>query len=129
MRTQHITVEIAAPFEAIMDYVSDARHIPEWAPGLGHSVHASGDHWVVDTAQGPVQVRFAPPNVDGILDHTVTLPDGISLTMPLRLQRQGASCMLTFTLHQHAGMSDTQFAHDAELVQQDLNRLKHLMEG
>ncbi|WP_410673827.1 SRPBCC family protein [Amycolatopsis sp. cmx-4-68] len=63
------TISVAAPPERVVEYLSDARHIPEWAPGFATAVaHEHDDVWRVETGAGPqrVVVRTAPEH--GVVD-------------------------------------------------------------
>ncbi len=125
---RNITVEIAVPPDEVMAYASDPRHLPEWAPEFARSVTPEGAEWVVQTVEGPVRMRFTPPNAEGILDHVVHLPNGEEVLNTLRVTAHGHGSQVSFLLLQRAGMSDAQFARDASLVQADLLRLKTLLE-
>ena len=73
-------------------------------------------------------VRFVPVNEYGVLDHDVVLPDGTSVTNPLRVLADGAGSEVVFTLRRRPEMSDEQFAADTSAVQADLARLRDLLE-
>jgi hypothetical protein len=66
--------------------------------------------------------------VPGVIDHTVTRPNGHRVYVPMRLIVNGGGCELLFTLFREPNMSDSQFASDANFVQRDLDGLKELME-
>jgi uncharacterized protein YndB with AHSA1/START domain len=124
-----VHVNIHAPPERVYDFVADPQNLPRWAPNFGHAITRDGDGWTMHTAQGPVGVRFAPPNALGVLDHWVTLPDGGELHNPVRVVPNEAGSVLTFTLFQQDGWSDAQLDADAALVQADLERLRALLES
>src|SRR5688500_20213092 len=79
-----LDIAIDAPAERVYAYVAEPRNMPRWAPNFGHTITLEGDHWIMHTAEGPVPVRFAPPNELGVLDHWVRLPDG-ELHNPMRV--------------------------------------------
>ena len=68
-------------------------------------------------------------NAFGVLDHDVTLPSGEVIHNPMRAVPDGGGCEVMFHLRRMADMSDADFARDAGLVQADLARLKHVLEG
>jgi uncharacterized protein YndB with AHSA1/START domain len=123
-----LDISIEAPAERVYAYVAEPRNMPRWAPNFGHEITPEGDHWVMHTAEGPVPVRFAPPNNLGVLDHWVRLPAG-ELQNPMRVVPNGAGSVLTFTLFRQEGWTDEQFAEDAALVAADLAKLKALIES
>lgn len=128
MRTLNITVDIAVEPDAVMAFAADPRNLPRWAPGFARGIAPESDEWVVQTEQGPVRLWFTPPNADGILDHVVRLPNGDEIMNTMRVLAHATGSTVSFVLHQHAGMSEAQFAQDAELVRADLLNLKALLE-
>lgn len=126
VRFVHVTVQ--APAQAVYAYAQDPRNLPRWAPNFGHSISRDGDCWVMETADGPVSVRFAPPNRFGILDHWVTLAGG-EIHNPIRVVPHGAGSLVVFTLFRQDGWSDAQLDEDVALVLADLERLKAHVEA
>jgi hypothetical protein len=56
------------------------------------------------------------------------LPSGENVYNPMRVFPNNDGSELVFTLYQRPGMSDQMFAEDAEIVRQDLERLKNVLE-
>jgi hypothetical protein len=127
--SRHLTERIERPAGAVYDYASDPANLPQWAPGLGSAVERVGDAWFVETGMGRVGFAFVPRNGFGVLDHDVTLPTGEVVYNPMRVITDGDGCEVVFTLRRHAGMTDEEFARDAEAVAADLARLKRVVEG
>ena len=125
VRTLHIDID--APVERVYAFVAAPRNMPRWAPNFGHTITPDEDGWIMHTAEGPVPVRFAPPNDLGVLDHWVRLPGG-ELHNPMRVVPNGAGSVLTFTLFRQDGWTDAQLDEDAALVSADLATLKALIE-
>lgn len=123
-----ITVDIAVPPDDLMAYASEPSHLPEWAPGFACSIAPEGDSWVAQTTNGPVRVRFTPPNADGILDHTIQLPNGTEIINRMRVAPHEIGSQVSFELNQRDDMSDEQFEADADMVRSDLERLKLILE-
>lgn len=73
-------------------------------------------------------MRFTPKNSYGIVDHYVTLKSGIEIYVPMRVITNRSGSELLFTLFREADMSDEKYASDLELVKQDLNALRDLLE-
>jgi uncharacterized membrane protein len=123
-----VHVSIQAPPERVYAYAADPRTMPRWAPNFGHAISPSGAHWVMETADGPVRVRFAPPNDLGVLDHWVTLPGG-EIHNPVRVVPNGSGSLVVFTVFAQEGWSSAQLDADAALVRADLERLKAQVEA
>ncbi|MFI1094081.1 SRPBCC family protein [Streptomyces sp. NPDC020917] len=126
--SRHLSTHIDRLAEEVYGYASDPANLPEWAPGLGSSVETVGGQWIVESPMGRVVVAFAARNEFGVLDHDVTLPSGETFHNPMRVTADGSGCEVVFTLRRQPGMSDEDFARDADAVFADLITLKHLME-
>ncbi len=125
----HLSVYLDRPAAEVYAYVADPAHLPAWAAGLGGSVEQRDGRWFADSPMGEVEVQFVPENPYGVLDHDVTLPDGTTVTNPLRVIADGEGCEVVFTLRRAPGMSDADFDADAAAVRADLATLERLLEG
>lgn len=128
MKSQTISLFIAAPPERVYAFASNPENMPRWVPSFFNSVECVDGEWVAQSPLGRVVFEFAHDNDLGVLDHTVTLPSGATLTNPMRVIPNGDGSEILFTLIQHEGMTDEQFQEDAELVMSDLLTLKRLLE-
>jgi len=131
MDSRHLTAWIERPADEVYAYAVEPANLPEWAPGLGSEVDELGERWFVQTAEGRIEVAFAPRNEFGVLDHRVTLVSGEVIYVPLRVIADGAdgsSSEVVFTLRRQEGMSDEDFARDEAAVAADLARLKEVLE-
>jgi len=126
--TRIISVSIDRPSREVYDFVSNPANLPRWASGLGKSIKNVNGEWVAETSNGPVEVRFAPRNNLGVLDHYVTLPTGAVIYVPLRVIPNGSGSELTFTLFRQPDMTDQKFQEDAEWVLRDLTKLRDILE-
>lgn len=124
----YLSVSIARDAEAAYAFLCVPENFPKWASGLG-PLRRSGEGWVTETPEGPMQVRFSERNAFGVLDHWVTPSSGPTITVPLRVIRNGDGCELVLTLFRQPGMSDERFAADGEWVMRDLMAAKALLEG
>lgn len=127
--SRHISERINRRAADVYEYASNPVNLPEWAPGLGNSVEHVDGQWFVRTPSGRVGFAFVERNPYGVLDHDVTLPSGEVIYNPMRVIPNGNGCEVVFTLRRLPGMSDEDFARDANLVQADLTRLKHVLEA
>ena len=128
--SRHLDIVIERPWRAVYEFASDPRNLPRWAAGLaGSEVQREVSQWSMNSPMGRVLVSFVPENVYGVMDHTVTLPDGESVLNPLRVMplEDESRCEVVFTLRRGT-MSDAEFAQDAAAVAEDLATLKELCE-
>lgn len=123
-------VSLNCPWDKAYTFLSDPANMPRWASGLGSSLTPDGGQWIADSPLGRVLIRFEAPNEFGVLDHTVTLPDGRHNLNPMRLVRDagGSACILLFTLLRQPGVTDEQFQADADWVRKDLATLRALLD-
>ena len=124
-----LSVSIERSLSEAYAFLSCPENLPRWASGLARAVRKAGDEWLAETPEGPATVRFAEPNARGVLDHAVTLPDGRTVYVPLRLVPKDGGCELVLTLFRRPEVSDRQFAADAEWVMRDLGAAKRILES
>lgn len=122
-----LSVFIAKPYAEVYGFLSQPENLPQWAQGLGQGIEKCGDAWKIRTPAGAVSMTFADENAYGVLDHTVHLPDGNEVYVPMRVVGHGAGSEVMLTLFRQSGMSDADYERDAQLVQQDLQRLQTLL--
>lgn len=123
-----LSVNINCPSARVYEFAVNPENLPQWAGGLCQSVTHTASGWVIHTAQGDMPIRFAERNDWGVLDHQVEVAPGVTVKVPMRVLPNQSGSTLLFTLLRQPGMSDADFARDAQLVEQDLQRLKQLLE-
>ena len=128
VESRTLSITIACHPRKVYEFVSNPENLPRWAAGLGKSVRKSGAGWIVDTLQGPAQIRFAEKNDFGVLDHYVKPASGVEVYVPMRVVPNGSGSEVIFTLFKTPEMSDKQFAEDAGMVERDLKTLKSVLE-
>jgi hypothetical protein len=124
-----LSVSIQRSAAEAYEFLALPENFPRWASGLGASLRRAGADWIAETAEGPATVRFTERNSRGVLDHSVQLPRGGSVYVPLRVVESGNGCELVLTLFRLPGMSDEKFAADAAWVMRDLQAAKRILEG
>jgi hypothetical protein len=125
----HLSTYVDRPAAEVYAYAGDPAHLPHWAAGLSGSVAQRDGRWFADSPMGEVEVRFAPENAYGVLDHDVTLPDGTTVVNPMRVLPDAGGCEVVFTLRRRPGMTEEEFATDAAAVRADLAALRALLES
>jgi len=120
---------IRRDWRAVYAFAAKPENMPCWASGLAAGLTRDGEDWIADGGPiGNVRVRFAPPNDFGVIDHTVTLPDGLVVENALRVLPNGEGAEVIFLLLRQPGMDDAAFESDAAHVARDLEALADLME-
>jgi carbon monoxide dehydrogenase subunit G len=127
---KHISIYIHRTPEDVYTFASNPAKLPTWAAGLAQSeVRKDGDVWIAEAPFGKVKIRFAQANSFGVMDHDVELESGVAVHNPMRVVPNGNGSEFIFTLLRQPGMSDDQFADDAQAVAKDLLTLKALLES
>ncbi len=128
--TRHLSISIKRPIEEVYGFLAEPRNFPKWAEGLGKDFrHVEGMTFAAQTPMGPMRVMFSEPNRHGVLDHAVIPDRGEPMHNPLRAIANGDGSEVVFTLFRRTGMSDDEFARDADTISSDLRRLKALLES
>lgn len=127
LESRTITVSINRNWNEVYEAVWRPENFPQWASGLSKSSFVrDGETWKAEGPAGQVRIRFTEHNAYGVMDHTVTLGDGTEIYVPLRVIRNGDGADVALTLFRQPGMTDAQFAADADWVANDLLALKAL---
>ncbi|MBW6424673.1 SRPBCC family protein [Rhizobium sp. XQZ8] len=125
-----IHIGIDRPWREVYAYAADPENLQHWASGLASGLERDGEDWVGDGGPiGKIRVRFVPENPFGILDHTVTMKNGLVVENPIRIMANGDGAEITFLLLKRPDMSDAAFESDAAHVLKDLTTLKNLLEA
>jgi hypothetical protein len=125
-----VSETVEAPAHEVYEFARQRQNLRRWASGLAAAdIAQEGDHWVVaDSPVGRIEIRMAPRNDFGVLDHDVTTPDGTTTHYAFRATPVDEGCALTFVVLRAAGASDEAFEQDAAHVLKDLRALKGLVE-
>lgn len=124
-----LSVSVSRSAADAYEFLCLPENFPKWASGLGTRLRPAEVDWIAETPEGPATVRFTERNRYGVLDHSVALPCGESIYVPLRVVENGAGCELVLTLFRRPGVSDEKFAADAEWVMRDLHAAKRILEA
>ena len=126
--TRIVSQPVAAPAAAVYDFACRMENLPRWAAGLAANVRQEGGDWFTDTPGGRIRIAMAPRNEFGVLDHDVTMPDGVTTHNAMRVTPVGDGSLLAFVVLRMPGASDAAFAGDCALVAKDLKTLGTLVE-
>lgn len=128
LESRTISISINRNWNEVYEAVWRPEDFPKWASGLSASSLArDGDAWKAEGPEGQVRIRFTGHNAFGVMDHTVDAGTGPEIYVPMRIIRNGEGAEVQLTLFRQPGMSDAEFAADAEWVARDLLALKTLV--
>jgi len=126
---EQISIAIARPYATVYGFLAEPANFALWAMGLADTLHRDqAGTWRASGPSGEVVVRFTPENAFGICDHTVVLPDGAEVYVPMRVIANADGAEVLFTLFRQPGMSDAVFARDIAWVRRDLAALRAILE-
>lgn len=128
LESRTISISINRNWNEVYEAVWRPEDFPKWASGLsGSSLTRDGDAWKAEGPEGQVRIRFTGHNAFGVMDHYVDAGAGPEIYVPMRIIRNGEGAEVQLTLFRQPGMSDAEFAADAEWVARDLLALKTLV--
>ena len=126
-RVIHLSIE--RNWRDVYAFARRPENMASWASGLAADLRAEGEDWIGDGGPvGTIRVRFAPDNDFGVIDHRVTLENGMSMDNALRIIPNGAGAEVLFTLLRQPGTDDAAHEADAAHVLKDLQSLRAIME-
>lgn len=125
----HIVSEtIEAPPDVVYEFARQVENLPQWASGLAAGVHQDQGAWFAESPMGRVRLEMAPKNDFCVLDHDVTLPNGLKVHNAFRVTPAGDASLLAFVVLRLPGVSAEAFENDVAHVARDLKALKALLE-
>ena len=92
------------------------------------SVRRDADRWLVQTPYGPVEIEFAPDNELGVLDHSLTLPSGVTIFNAMRVIANADGSEVMITTFRLPGMTEEQHRAHIEILRNELWTLKRILE-
>lgn len=127
-RAETRTITLTAKPESVLDYLSDARHMPEWAPGFAPAVeHEQGDVWRIPDEAGPRRVVVKVGKDHGVVDFVSA--DAPNLGLFARVVPNLAGAELIFSLFFPAGTDPAAVDAQMAVVDQELKTVRERVEA
>jgi hypothetical protein len=117
-----------ASADAVYDFAHRVENLPRWAAGLATRLVQEDGHWFTDTPQGRLRIEMAPRNAYRVMDHDVTMPDGLTVHNAFRVTPTGDGSLISFVVLRMPDYSDAEFDRDCGLVAADLRTLAALVQ-
>ena len=122
-----LSVSVPVPWPSLYDAIREPAFFPRWASGLSRGgLVPEGGRWRAEGPEGPVWIRFTPPNPFGVMDHWVEPGSGAEVYVPMRVVPNGEGAEVLLTLFRQPGMSDEGVQADAAWMARDLAALRAL---
>lgn len=130
LKARTLTVEIARPADEVYNFLVDPANLAGWTlVQNGRPDPSAGPNsWAYDGPRGTVIVHFTPANPFFVLDYRMQVGPQVIHAAYVRIIRNGAGSVLTYTSVQQPMVSDAMFASEEEWTMSDLLVLKTLME-
>ena len=129
MRTSTQTISIAAPTEAVFDFVSSVEKLPAWAIGFAKGVREDNGTWLVTTGSDEeLPIRIDGDRERGVVDFWFG-PTGAEVPAATRIVGNDDGAEYVFTMFQPPGMPDAVFEAQIAELGRELTVLKAHVES
>jgi hypothetical protein len=123
-----VTQSVDVPRDVVYEFARTMENLPLWASGLASGISQENGVWFTQSPMGRVKVAMAPRNGFGVLDHDVSLPNGVTVHNAFRVTPAGEGCVLSFVVLRLPEVTAEAFEKDVAHVASDLSALKKLLE-
>jgi quinol monooxygenase YgiN len=117
-----------APAPRAFALAASMDELPRWAVRFCQSLRREGERWLVTSPQGNVVFRLEPDPDHHIVWHCADTGTG-ELRMPMHVVPHGPGALLLFTIQCPPGVHETAFAEQCDWVDEELGRLKALLDA
>lgn len=126
-RAETRSISIAAPPETVLELLSDARRLPDWAPAFARAVEPVGHDWLIDSGAGQLRVRVRVSLEHGTVDLLRTADPSRGARMRVLSNEDGSEFL--FTLIFPGGADDNSVAQQMKTVEAELRTVRDLCEA
>jgi uncharacterized protein YndB with AHSA1/START domain len=126
-RAETRSISIAAPPETVLELLTDARRLPDWAPAFARAVEPAGQDWLIDSGAGQFRVRVRVSEEHGTVD--LLRPDDLSRGARMRVLSNEDGSEFLFTLIFPAATDDKSIAQQMTTIEAELRTVRDLCEA
>ena len=125
MRSETVTTVLAAPRDAVFDYVSDIEHLPEWATEFARELKRDGQDYKVVNGLGEFYFEIRADPHTGVIDMFAGPTKEEMAVFPTRavLLPDGRTAY-TFTMFQGPDMPDELFEAQRESLRREFANIE-----
>ena len=125
MRSETVTTVLAAPRDAVFDYVSDIEHLPEWATEFARELKRGGEDYKVVNGLGEFYFEIRADPHTGVIDMFAGPTKEEMAVFPTRavLLPDGRTAY-TFTMFQGPDMPDELFEAQRESLRREFANIE-----
>ena len=125
MRSETVTTVLAAPRDAVFDYMSDIEHLPEWATEFARELKREGEDYKVVNGLGEFYFEIRADPHTGVIDMFAGPTKEEMAVFPTRavLLPDGRTAY-TFTMFQGPDMPDELFEAQRESLRREFANIE-----
>ncbi len=124
------SIAIGATPEKVFAFLMDGANWPKWAI---HNVKAvtprASGIWNIQTARGNGQLTLKGDAASGVLDEVFVDADGNAWNVPGRVVAAAGGAVVVMTFTKPSGVTENQFVQGMAQMDDELDALKHVIEG
>ena len=127
MRTSTEQIAVDVGHRQLFEFVADPGNLPRWAVGFCRAIRRGDDHWIAETPQGEVAIRYVIDPSLGVVDFYMSPASGTEVAAFSRVVPNGDGAVYIFTQFQTPGMPDEAFEAQVRALKEELVVLRALM--
>jgi hypothetical protein len=125
MRSETVTTVLAAPRDAVFDYMSDIERLPEWATEFARELKGEGADYKVVNGLGEFYFEIRADPQTGVIDMFAGPTKDEMAVFPTRaVGLPDGRTAYTFTMFQGPDMSDELFEAQRDSLQREFANIE-----
>jgi hypothetical protein len=125
MRSETVTTVLAAPRDAVFDYVSDIERLPEWATEFVRELKREGEDYKVVNGLGEFYFEIRADSPTGVIDMFAGPTKDEMAVFPTRaVGLPDGRTAYTFTMFQAPDMPDGLFKAQRDSLQREFANIE-----
>jgi hypothetical protein len=125
MRSETVTTVLAAPRDAVFDYVSDIERLPEWATEFVRELKREGEDYKVVNGLGEFYFEIRADSPTGVIDMFAGPTKDEMAVFPTRaVGLPDGRTAYTFTMFQAPDMPDELFKAQRDSLQREFANIE-----
>jgi len=123
MNSRTFTITTKAARNDVFEFLADPENLPLWATEFCEAIRRDGDHWIVDTAKGPLFFAMEADSGSGVIEmHAGPEFDSMN-ALPIRVFTAGGQTMASFVFLKEPSVPVTLFDEHCRSMIKELTAL------
>ena len=125
MINRTVTAVLAAPKQAVFEYLAEIENLPDWATEFARELRFDGEDAVVRNGLGESYIRFAVDSETGVIDMYAGPTKDELVLFPTRVvQLSEDRSAYSFTMFKAPGMPDELFESQYESLRREFANIR-----